>query len=257
MPQAVCLVRNHPTFRRAPMIAGLRACGFDVVETMSPAPTSRDDLLVVWNRAAAADRAALRYEAAGAKVIVAENGYFGWQWRGGYWYALARGKHNGAGDWPDGGSQRWDDWKVPLAPWRDGGDEIVILAQRGIGQPGVREPAGWAADAARRLGTMTKRPVRIRAHPGLTGSKTALEDDLRNAFAAVTWSSGAGLKAIQMGVPVFHGLPQWIGAAAARPFGSEIEQPFRGDRLPMFRRLAWAMWSTDEIATGEPFRCLA
>lgn len=84
----------------------------------------------------------------------------------------------------------------------------------------------------------------------------ALQDDLANAWAVATWGSGAALKALLMGVPVFHAFPQWIGKAAARPFRCPIEEPFLDDRLPMFRRLAWAIWSADEIARGEPFRCL-
>lgn len=255
MATAVCLIREHPTFRRDPMIAGLQACGYRVVESMSPAPSSRDDLLVVWNRSAVADRSALRYEAIGAKVIVAENGYFGWSWRGGYWYALARNSHNGAGTWFEGGPERWDALNVEMAPWRHGGEEIVILAQRGIGQKGVAQPHGWVQEASRKLAGMTKRPVRVRLHPGRNDG-VPLADDLAKAWACVTWSSGAALKAMLMGVPVFYGLPKWIGGPAALPFGSNIEQPFRGDRLPMFRRLAWAMWSTAEIATGEPFKCL-
>jgi hypothetical protein len=72
----------------------------------------------------------------------------------------------------------------------------------------------------------------------------------------VTWGSGAALKALAMGVPVFHTFPQWIGAGAANPLGSDLEKPFRGDRLPMFRRLAWAMWPLHELESGAAFAAL-
>lgn len=145
-----------------------------------------------------------------------------------------------------------------MSPWRADGTEIVVLAQRGIGCPGVAEPRGWAHQTADILRVRTERPVRIRQHPGERGMATAtpLEHDLRNAWACVTWGSGAALKALLMGVPVFHGLKRWIGAPAALPWTDDLERPFRGDRLPMFERLAWAIWSLEEIQSGEPFRHL-
>ena len=83
-----------------------------------------------------------------------------------------------------------------------------------------------------------------------------LEDDLRDAWACITWGSGAALKALTLGIPVFHGMPNWIGAGAALPMHADLEHPARGDRLPAFRRLAWAMWNLQEIESGEPFRRL-
>ena len=35
-----------------------------------------------------------------------------------------------------------------------------------------------------------------------------------------------------------------------------LADPFLGDRLPAFHRLAWAQWTVDEISTGAPFRHL-
>ena len=101
----------------------------------------------------------------------------------------------------------------------------------------------------------TGMPVRIRKHPGpqYAVPEVSLEDDLANAWAAVTWGSSAGLKAICMGVPVFHGFPNWIGASAASRIGG---QRFMGDRSPMLHRLATAMWSVDEIKSGAAFECL-
>jgi len=253
--RAACLIRPLPQFRRGAVVAGLAACGY--AESPPLDRPANDDVIVIWNRASVADRNARRYDAAGGKVIVAENGYLGREWRGGHWYALARDRHNGAGTWPkDGSGGRWDGWDVPLADWRTGGDEIVVLAQRGIGQRELREPHRWALTIKSDIARRTKRPVRVRLHPGEKPAAVSLEDDLKDAFACVTWSSGAALKALLMGVPVFYGCPTWIGRAAAFPITADLEQPFRGDRLPMFRSLAWAMWSIDEIATGEPFRCL-
>ena len=73
------------------------------------------------------------------------------------------------------------------------------------------------------------------------------------AFAAVdesgkvvTWGSGAAIKALQMGIRVHSDMPHWIG---------EQDNTTEG-RLAMFRRLAWAQWTLEEIASGLPFERL-
>lgn len=255
MSTAAILIRPDPPFRRDAVIRGLEACGYEIIPEALERP-DKSDVLVAWNRGNVMNRSALRYEAAGAPIIVAENGYLGREWRGGHWYALAREHHNGAGRNLDLGPSRWVSWGIEFAPWRTHGDEIVILAQRGIGERGVREPTNWSLQIARELRGRTKRPVRVRVHPGRDAPKVSLGDDLANAWACVTWGSAAAFHALLMGVPAFYGFPQWIGAGAAMPVSGDIEQPMRGDRVPMFSRLAWSIWSTDEMATGEPFRLL-
>lgn len=130
-----------------------------------------------------------------------------------------------------------------------------MLLQRGIGEQGVAMPHEWRLDIERRLKAVTKRPIVIRGHPGIDGAAPT-EPDFRNVHAVVTWASGAAIKAIAAGVPVFHEFDRWIGAPAARFGIDKIEEPYLGDRLPMFRRLAWAQWTAAEIAKGEPFECL-
>lgn len=70
----------------------------------------------------------------------------------------------------------------------------------------------------------------------------------------VTWNSGAALKALKLGVAVWYEFTQWIGAQAARPLSEWGAEPKRddADRLAMFRRMAWSMFTLDEIRTGEP-----
>lgn len=260
MPTAALLIDREcnlgqPTARGAAFSSGLEACGFRVIEEPVPQP-SPQDVLVIWNRMQRSEAFARRYELHGARVIVAENGYLGREWRGRVWYALSLWHHNGMGQWPDGGPERWESWSVPLEPWREGGEEIVILAQRGIGHPSVAQPRGWPEQAAAKLRKSGRR-VRIRVHPGERNMAraTPLDVELAKAFAVATWGSGAALKAILMGVPVFYAFPHWIGGLAAK-FGFDELEPFRGDRLPMLRRLAWAQWNLDEIRNGEAFRWL-
>jgi len=216
------------------------------------------DVLVLWNRYPHDESLAHAFEKVGGHVIVVENGFFGRDFKGSEWYAMARSQHNGAGEWPDGDKDRWLKLGVKLAPWRQGGNEIVILASRGLGSRAVAEPSDWLHKTGYDLLRRTRRPIRVRKHPGPQAncSTVSLKADLVNAHAVVTWGSGAALKALTMGIPVFYGFDKWIGADAARPLKHDLEDPFLDDREPMFHRVATAMRSLDEIKNGEAFRCL-
>lgn len=252
--QACCLIRSAPGYRRDAFISGLRAAGYQVSAEVSPA---KNNALLIWNRYGIVDREARRYEAAGGMVFVAENGYLGRDYQGRGCYALSVGLHNGAGYAPTGDEARQAEWGFRPLPWRADGDHVLVLPARGIGVAPVAQPADWLARTLRDLQQRTRRPVRVRLHPGEQGDHRSLYQDLERAWCCVTWGSGAALKALMQGVPVFHGLPHWIGAAAALPLaGGDLEKPFTGDRGPLLRRLAWSMWNLEEIARGDPFRWL-
>lgn len=249
----LCL-RDAVHYRKEAFERGLRMSGFRVTPGPTRTPGPRD-VLVLWNRYGQFNACALEFERLGLPVLVAENGYLGNDFAGDRWYAIARTHHNGAGAWPDGGAERWDALGVPLAPWRTGGRELVVLPQRGIGPAGVAMPAFWEEGLQLRLRERGLR-ARVRPHPG-TKPARPLEDDLADARAVITWGSGAAIKALALGVPVFHDFPRWIGAGAARPLGDLLAgaAPRTDDaaRLAMFRRLAWAQWRLSEISSGEAF----
>lgn len=243
MKRALCLIRPQLVYRRESFCDGLKAAGYKLVHAITdPEP---DDVLVIWNRYGEFDATAKRFEKRGAAVVVAENGYLR---QSGKWFALAKSHHSGAGEWPVGGPERWDGFGIELQPWREG-SELVILGQRGIGEPGIAAPRGWAEATQRRLGG------RVRPHPGAHEPAVSLEHDLRKASAVATWHSAAALQALIMGVPVFCGFPRWIGMSAVTPL-SEYPNRRTVDRLAMFRRLAWAQWRLEEIRSGEAFRWL-
>lgn len=247
MPRAQCSLPDGPNYRKLAFVAGLRAAGYEVEARIGrPVP---GDILVIWNRTASRELEALRFEYAGARVLVCENGYLGKEWRGLKWFAMAWGHHLGAGSWPAGGPERWDSWGVELAPWSTGGCETVILAQRGIGERGIASPPNWAQDVQRRIGG------RIRQHPGADAPAVPLPEDLKDAAAVVTFHSAAALKALILGFPVWYAFNRWIGARAARPLAEFGGEPKRddADRLAMFQRLAWAMWNCDEVEDGTAF----
>jgi hypothetical protein len=192
------------------------------------------ELFCTWNRIGTADQVAKQYESRGLPVIVAENAAWGNEFAGRQWYSLARGMHNTAGRFPVGGPERFDSLSVNLEAWRTEG-ERVVLPQRGIGPAGVAMPRDWPAQQS----------GRVRSHPG-TKPCIPLEQDLARAGEVVTWGSGAAIKALMWGIRVESHMPNWIGEQ------SNTDE----DRLRMFRELAWAQWTIEEIASGEPFRKL-
>ena len=252
MKDAVLCVRHLPHYRHDAFKRGLERIGYRVL----PVPEIRPrpgDLLVIWNRQPTHELLAKRFEAAGATVIVTENGYVGADDSGQHLFALALNHHNGAGRWPDGGPERWQVLGIELAPWRPLGANVAVLAQRGIGELGVAMPRSWPADIERRLRAASKWPVKMRLHPGNAGAGRPLTEDLHDCRCAVTWGSSAALKALVVGVRVVAELPKWIGAAAC---GGTVAEPACGDRETMFKRLAWAQWSAAELGSGEPFKRL-
>lgn len=247
MPTAVCLFRESVYYRKLEFLKGLARHGFEVSDRRSHRPRE-GDVLLMWNRSRAFERMACQYEAAGARVIVAENGYIGQPPGGGKFYALALGRHNGAGCWFAGEKPRF---AIEQKPWRRRGKHILVLPQRGIGSIGVRMPTSWTATVMKKLARITDRPIRLRQHPG--HKKTDPGPDFVNCHAAVTWGSGAGIKAIQAGIPVFHELDHWIGNCGGARLGDDVEACNMPDRAELWRRITWAQWSLAEIASGEAF----
>lgn len=254
MPFVCSLFRSPSTYRRDEFLSGLKRHGYhaEMMPRRNPQP---GDILLLWNRKGREDQTAKVYERAAATVLVAENGYINGA-DGQKRYALAIGQHNGAGKWRVGGPERFDAMGIELHAWRSG-DEIVLLPQRGIGAPGVAMPLRWVNTTEAMLKRSTRRKISTRRHPGHL--KTEPYEALKHAHCAVTWGSGAAIKALAHGIPVFHGLKSWIGAAAASQLdGADIERPKMSDddRLEMFRRLAWAQWDMAQITSGEAFEWL-
>lgn len=250
MPLASVMIPDGPAYHAEAFAAGLRKHGYQIQKKPRGEP---GDVLVIWNRTAVSEPHIRHYKANSCPVIVVENGWIAKGGERGRVYAICLDHHNGAGDWYVGDNDRWKQFGITLKPWRETGDFLLLLPQRGYGEPGVAMPRGWVDTVTKRLKSRTKLPVHLRAHPGM--NRDGLEAALEGAYAVVTWASGAGIKAIALGVPVFYGLSTWIGGPAGK-FGLEIEKPFLGDRMPMFHRLSWAQWTLSEVESGEPFACL-
>lgn len=259
MASAFNLIRGEPAYRREAFAAGLEAAGYAVQGAPRETPTP-DDVLIIWNRYDRFAAHAMQFESAGARVVVAENGVFGRDWRGEAWYSLAM-QYPAAigGTFPRSGPDRWRSWNVPILDWQRGGNEVVVFAQRGIGPPGLAQPTDWHRKAAEQLaGSLRKHRntrhfrVRIREHPGERFC-LPLEADLQHACCTVSWSSSAALKGLLLGIPTSYGCAEWCGRFAGSPFAAGKLQVTEKEREPILEVLAWSTWNVGEISSGEPF----
>lgn len=256
MDIAVCTIRPQPHYRRDAFVAGLRAAGFTLLNNSYDIEVKPADLFVCWNRYGQFADEAAAWEKRGGLVLVVENGYCGKDGGGRQYYAIAADAHNGGGRWPEPQHDRLSKLDIEFKPWRTDGDHILICGARGIGPPGLAQPPGWDTVIYNRLKKLTKRPIRIRPHPGNNPAKIPLDYDLLNCWAVVTWASNCATEALIAGIPVHYCGP-FIATAGAATRGIEsIENPPTVDRLATFQRLAWMQWSVDEITTGEPFERL-
>lgn len=260
--KAYSLIRPQPWYRREAFETGLKAAGYEVING-TPAHPEPDDVLLIWNRYGDKHEIANRFEAAGAKVLVAENGYLG---KGGStpkfdvhphgpgpddYYALAIGGHNGSGRWPAGSAKRWDALEIDLKPWCRGGKYVLVCPSRPFGSPEMTMPFDWVNQIVKIHRSLSTLPVVVRDHPGNDRPKRPIAADLVDAESVVIWASSAGLHASLAGVPVFVSAPHWI----LMPEETLDSMVMPGD-LQAFHRLASAQWTVREIESGEPFEAL-
>jgi len=256
MSRAFCMIRESPVYRREAFVRGLRAVGFDVSLHAPPNDIEPGDALLIWNRYGQYHELATQVQKRGGTVLVAENAYVGVDRADRRRYAIANGGHNGSGAWPIGGRERWDELGIALKPWRTEGEHILVAPNRSFGMPGFIMPPNWAESVVTRLRRVTKRPIRVRPHPGNGPPKTPLIEDLRGAWAVVIWSSSVGCEALIEGIPVICESPWWIAKPATLKLLADLETTKLPDRMPAFARLAWAQWSVGEIESGVPFQYL-
>lgn len=262
MRRAYCLIRSQPWYRAQAFVAGLRAAGYEV-STAVPDNVRPGDVLLQWNRYAVNHDQANRFEAAGGTVLVAENGYIG---RDGVapkfdvhpkgpqpesYYALGLGFHN------DHARVLLGPERAPpleLQPWRRGGEHILVCPNRSFGVGNRIMPLDWAERCAERLRKQTRRPVRVRRHPGNDAPQRPLVADLAGAWAVVVWSSSCAAHALAAGIPTYIEAPHQIlkPASASGP----VDDPVCPEREPHFAVMARGQFMVREIEAGEPFHLL-
>lgn len=182
-----------------------------------------------------------------------DNPYFG---RHDY-FRVCRGRrqHSGIGDV----RRRPGEVPVPdIAPWRDGGAEILITTQTPDWYRLVRGMTieQWLRQVAMAIEILAPgRPHRVRLKPAGTAPGATLMDDMADAWCLVTLSSNSAVEAICAGVPAIV----LDRDCAALPMAGDSLEMIRNPPRPRGRHrwaevLASNQWTEKEMANG---RCWA
>jgi len=198
-------------------------------------------------------------------VVVLETGYINRGEGDTHHYAAGLNGLNGRANFrnqgmPDDRAQLLD---IELKPYRQG--EHVVLCGQVPWDASVdtTNHVAWLKDSAAAL-RKYPRPVLFRPHPsaslppieGCKYSKQPLADDLRNAWAVVTFNSNSGVEALIEGVPVFafdEGSMVW---SVCNRSLSDIESPSFPDRAQWLNDLSYAQWTLAEMKEGLAWRHL-
>jgi hypothetical protein len=262
--RAYSLIRSQPYYRADAFLSGLKSVGYEVRANPVGCP---GDVLLVWNRYSHWDDIATRFEKQGGTVLVCENGYLG---KNGVspkfdvhpkgpkpdsYYAIGLGFHNDHTRVLASGPERFRELGIELKPWRTDGEHILICPNRSFGRPERMMPADWAGACQKRLQKLTKRPIRVRAHPGNNAPQRPLSEDLKDCWAVYVWSSSVAAHALMAGIPTFIEGPYQILKNASAT-GSP-DEPVCPDREKPFETLANGQFQLREIERGVPFKMLA
>lgn len=146
-------------------------------------------------------------------------------------------------------SDRWerirDKYHVRLRPWQNGGHILFALSTPHLYAFHGIEYDKYVKSTIAEIQKYTDRKIVVRPKE----ANGPIEDQLQNCWALVTHSSATGLDALQHGVPVFT-----TGPCAANPCAlqdlSQIENPIRPEREPLFRSLAYGQFTVNEMQSG-------
>ncbi len=197
--------------------------------------------------------------------LVLERGYVGDLENRRRWTSIGYDGLNGRADFcnADVGTTRWKKHFAGfMQPWRGGGDYALLMGQvRGDASLAGVDIVAWYAEAAQALVEFGW-TVMFRPHPrdptaapdGAYALLGSLEGALSGAGLCITWNSTSGVDAVLSGVATIaidRGSMAW--EVALHEMVSGMVRP---DRAAWAARLAWTMWSDDEISGGEAWEHL-
>ena len=166
---------------------------------------------------------------------------------------------------------------VDLKDWRKNGTHILICTQRngGWSMKGL-DVYDWLIEVTNNIRQYSHRPIIIRTHPGDKKSieyikKFAkqdkwkckfsrakhLEEDLKNAWATVTYNSSPSVASAIEGIPTFvtDPTPQTSQAfEVANTTIDNLENPTLTDRQEWIEKLCMCHWNINEIEDGSAWR---
>jgi hypothetical protein len=174
---------------------------------------------------------------------------------------------------------RWEkikkDLNINIMPWRTEGDHILICLQRNGGwSMDKTHVMDWCNKTIHEIKTYTDRKIVVRAHPGdkmvntylkinqpnVTISKNnSITDDLKNAWATVTYNSSPGVVSALNGIPVFVTDPSAKRSQAydvANTDLSKILNPEIFDRQQWIEKISMSHFNFEDLLNGTAWKII-
>ena len=163
------------------------------------------------------------------------------------------------------------DTGLTLKDYRSSGEYILICLQRngGWSMRGL-DVMQWVTSVINQIKEYTDRPIVVRGHPGdkkaaqylklnipnvtISDLSKPIQEDLKNAWATITYNSSPGVASLIEGVPVFALDPnpnysQY--SEVANHDLKDIENPTLFDRQDWVERISMSHWKFSELQSGE------
>tara|TARA_B100001113_G_scaffold274848_1_gene229442 strand:+ start:2335 stop:3204 length:870 start_codon:yes stop_codon:yes gene_type:complete len=171
---------------------------------------------------------------------------------------------------------RWPLFRHTLKPWKQTGDNILLLGQHDASEQWTGMPSMnvWFEQQINQIRKHTTRPILIRPHPrnpvGFDTKKyknvsvarpimdrhtiddTNFKDTLKNAWAVVNHSSNPAMEAVINGIPVFVSESSLCFDVGNHSL-ENINNPLMPDRQQWANKLSYTEWFPEEIAKGLPW----
>ena len=192
-------------------------------------------------------------------VIVLERGYVGDRM---YWTSVGLNGINRKGNFihRDMPSDRWDMYfdRLHLEPWKNNEDGYILITGQNhkdantVGIDLKREYYNLYNECSGRRKTL------FRPHPGRMGelvvpnnvptTRGVYEEELRNAYCVVSFSSNSLVDAMMMGIPVVSLDDR---AMVWDITGHSLDDLRRPNRQQFINNLMYRQWTPDEISNGD------
>lgn len=191
------------------------------------------------------------HKRAGSRVVIIESGFMKPET---YW-SVGWDNINGRADFNNRNmsGDRFAALDIELAPWKTGGQYVLLCGQRphGSGAINLGNYGAWEAETLRRIRDRGYVAL-IRPHPGVSKTPLSLERQLDGASVCVTWNTNAAVQAVMAGVPSIaldEGSVAW--AVSGHTLDDLASPPRPANRVQWARDLAYAQWTVAEIGSGE------
>lgn len=165
-------------------------------------------------------------------------------------------------------SNRGNLWRDQMKPWKTSGKHVLVLGQIHTDTSLITYGIDFHKEMQELMSLLVHRgiPFKYRPHPYYRGrnlhtdkyheeNEASLQEDLDDAFMAVTINSTTAVDAVMYGVPTIT-LDKGSLAWDVTSHELDFTNPYMPDRNQWLNDLAYTQWTREEIANGDAWEHL-